>query len=205
MCGATQAQTQIQTEQIQQMQDYDNMMKQQYAGQQQIYGQVNSVLQPILQAGPNQEGFSSAEKENLNAQAVEGTAENYKDAAQAVGGQLAAEGGGNVPITTGGGAEIKAEIAQSAAQTQSSEESQIQQADYSQGFNEFQNAENEEMGVAAGENPLGWAGATTSAGSAASSTANQIATENNSWINAALGAAGAIGGGLAGDFTFGGK
>lgn len=194
MCGSTGAQNTIQDEQMQQMQDYDSMMKAQYANQQDIYGQVNSVLSPVLSKGPQQEGFSAGETENMNAQAVEGTAENFQAASRATNEELSAQGGGNSGITTGGASQMKAELAASAAATQSQEENQITQANYAQGYNEFQNAENEEMGVAAGDNPLGWAGATTGAGSAASTTANQIAQENNSWINAALGAAGSIGG-----------
>jgi hypothetical protein len=202
MCGATSAQTQLQNEQMETLQQYDAMMQQQYADQTALYSEVNSVLQPILKAGPNQEGFSSAEKQDLDSQAVEGTAENYQQAAKAVNEQLAAEGGGDAPITTGGQAQLKEQVAEGAAQSESQQESQIKQADYAQGYSEFQNAEEGEMAIAAGENPLGYMSATTNQGEAAANTANQIAQEDNSWISAALGAAGSIGGGLASDFEF---
>lgn len=199
MCGATSAQTTLQDEQMQELQQYDAMMQQQYANQQAIYKQVNSVLQPIIAKGPSQEGFSTDEKNVLNAQAVEGTAENYSEASRALNEKLAAAGGGNIPVTTGQGTELQAEMAASAAQTESSEETGVKEADYQQGYSEFENAENGELAIAAGDNPLGWAGATTTAGEAAGTTASQIAAENNSWINAALGAAGSIGSAVVGE------
>lgn len=205
MCGATGAQQQLQQEDIATLQQYNQEQQQQYANQTALYNTVNSVLQPILKAGPNQEGFSPAEKANLNAQAVEGTAENYQQAARAVNEQLASEGGGNNSITTGGQAQLKEEVANSAAANESQQESQILQADYAQGYSEFQNAEEGEMAIAAGENPLGYMGAVTNQSNAAEKVTNDVATANNSWINAALGAAGAIGGGLAGNpAVFGG-
>lgn len=205
MCGATGAQQQLQEEDIQTLQQYDQEQQTQYANQTALYAQVNSVLAPILKAGPNQQGFSTPELNDLNAQAVEGTAENYSAAAKAVNENLAAEGGGNAPITTGGQAQLKQEVAEGAAQSESQQETQIQQADYQTGQQNFQNAEEGEMAVASGENPLGYANAVTSSENAAGNEANAVASEDNSWISAALGAAGAIGGGFAGDFSFGGK
>jgi hypothetical protein len=199
MCGATSAQTQLQTEEMQTLQQYDSMMQTQYANQQGLYKQVNSVLQPILAAGPDQKGFSQDEENTLNAQAVEGTAENYAGASKAVNESIAAEGGGNEAITTGGAAELKGEIAASAAQTESGQETQIQEANYQAGQQNFQNAEQGEMAVASGENPLGYAGAVTNQENATSNTANEIAQEDNSWINAAIGAAGSIGGAVVGE------
>ena len=196
MC-ATGAQNTVQAEDISTMQQYDTEMQQQYANQQGIYAQVNSVLQPILQAGPDQQAFSTAETNTLNSQAVEGTATNYASAAKAVNEDLAAEGGGSEELPTGAQAEIKQEVANSAAQTESAQETQIQEADYQQGNQNFQNAEQGEMAIAAGDNPLGYASATTGAENAAGSESNAIATEDTSWINATLGAAGAVGGGWA--------
>lgn len=199
MCGATGAQTTLQDAQMQELQTYDTMMKQQYANQQGIYQQVGSVLAPIVAKGPNQEGFSDEERNTLNASAVEGTATNYAQASRALNEKLSAQGGGNMPITTGGETQLQAEMAASAASTESGEETQIKEADYQQGYSEFENAEEGEMAIASGENPLGWAGATTNAGEAAGTTANQIASENNSWINAALGAAGSISSAVVGE------
>jgi hypothetical protein len=178
---------------MQTLQDYNSAFQQQYANQQAIYGKVSSVLDPILAAGPNQTGFSTGEENTLNSQAVEGTAENYAGAAKAVGEETAAEGGGNTPISVGGQTQLKQEVANSAAQTESGEETQIQEQNYATGRENFQNAEEGEMAIASGENPLGYEGAATNQANATGSEANAIASENNSWYNAAIGAAGSIG------------
>lgn len=194
MCGASSQQNQVESEQNQ---FYEQAMQEQsaaYSEDQEILNQMKSIYTPILQAGPNQKGFSQEEDNTLNATAVEGTAENYEQAAKAVGEQTAAEGGGDTPITSGGNTELKAQTAAASAQQESSEENQIEEADYSQGYNEWQNAATGLATVAGQLNPTAYENAATSAGSATSTTANEIAQENNSWINAAIGAAGSIGG-----------
>lgn len=193
MCGATGAQTQLQSEDLATLQDYDSMLQQQYANQGAIYSKVGSVLQPILNAGPSQTGFSTAEENNLNSEAVAGTVQNYAAAAKAVGEETGAEGGGNVPITSGGTAELKGELASSAARNESQEESQIQEKNYETGRENFLNAEQGEMEIAAGENPLGYASAVNNAANVAGTQTNEVAQENNSWYTAAMGAAGSIG------------
>lgn len=193
MCGATSAQNNLQAEDLQTLQEYNSAFQQQYGNQQAIYGNVTSVLDPILKAGPNQQGFSTAEENTLNSQAVEGTAENYAGAAKAVNEQIGAEGGGNTPISTGGQTELKEEVAQSAANTESGEETQIQEQNYQTGRQNFENAVSGEMAVASGENPIGYEEAATGQANATGNEANAIAQENNSWYNAALGAAGSIG------------
>lgn len=194
MCGATNAQEQLQQEEMQSIQQYDQMMQTQYAKQSSLYSTVTSVLQPIFNQGPNQQGMSAAEKATLDAQAVEGTAENYKMAAQAVNEQIAAEGGGGSPaITTGAQQAIKSSIATSAAAEESKQETEIQEQDYALGRENFTNAEEGLMAVAGGENPLGYMQATTNQENVTNQEANAIAEEDNSWINAAIGAAGTIG------------
>jgi hypothetical protein len=175
------------------------MTQEQYQNQQAIYGPMVSQLQSIYAKGPNQQGFSAAETANLNAQAVEGTAENYGNAARAVGESEAAEGGGTNPLPTGAQSAVQSNIATSAAQEESSQENQIVSANYNQGYNEWAAAGQGLQSIAAGENPEGFESNETSAGSAAGTTASQIASEDNSWINAAIGAGGAIGGAVVGE------
>jgi hypothetical protein len=198
MCGATGAQTALQEEQMQFYQQAQEMTAEQYANQEAIYGPMAKQFESIFEMGPNQKGFSDEETNDLNASAVEGTAENYSQAAKAVSENLAAEGGGNSAVSVGGQAQIKSEVANSAAAEESKQVTEIKQADYNQGYNEWLASAQGLDTIAAGENPLGYEGAATNAGSAASTTANDIAQEDNSWINAALGAAGAIGGGALG-------
>jgi hypothetical protein len=198
MCGASPAQTQIQDEQLQAYTTAQQMTAQMYSAQQAIYAPMAKQFQSIFDKGPSQEGFSTEETNTLNAQAVQGTATNYSQAAKAVGEGMAAEGGGNDYTPSGGADQLKQEVANSAAGQESSQETQIKEADYNQGYAEWGAAAGGLDAIAAGDNPLGYEGAATSAGGAAGTTANQIAEEDNSWINAALGAAGAIGGAASG-------
>lgn len=194
MCGSTGAQNTLQQEQLDAYKEAQQLTAEQYANQQAIFKPMADQFESIFKLGPSQEGFSDAETNDLNAQAVAGTATNYAQAAKAVGESLAAEGGGNDLISTGGSAQLKAEVAESAARSESQQLSQIKQANYQQGYNQWLNAGQGLEAIASGENPLGYQSGATESGKAAGTTANQIAEENNSWINAALGAAGAIGG-----------
>jgi hypothetical protein len=196
MCGSTGQQQTIQSEQMAQYQQIQQLTAEQYAHQQEIYAPMAAQFKSIFAMGPSQEGFAPGEKQDLDTQVIEGTAQNYSQAARAVNRQIAAGGGGPM-MPSGAADELKLDTAVSSAQEQSREESQVKQADYAQGYNEWQQAGAGLTNIAAGENPLGYIGATTSAGGAAADTANQIATQQNSWINAAIGAAGAVGGGLA--------
>lgn len=191
MCGATSAQTQLQTEQSD---FYKQAIQQQstvYGEDQALLSKMEAVYEPILNAGPNQKGFSAAEDNDLNSEAVTQTAESYNAAKKAVGNQIAAEGGTGMP--SGESDELKQETAESAANQRSTELSQIEQADYSQGYDEWKTAAAGLSGVAADLSPTSYSGAATGAGSAAATTADQIAEENNSWVNAAIGAAGEVG------------
>ena len=196
MC-ATSQQENLDAEETQALQNAQQMTAQQYAEQQAIYAPMSAQFQSIFAKGPNQQGFTEGELQNLNAQAVAGTAQNYQQAAKAVGEQTAAEGGGTNPLPTGAQTQLKQEVANSAAQQESGEESQIQQANYQQGYSEWQNAGAGLEAIATGEDPLGYENAENGAAGVANNEANAIASENSSWINAALGSAGAVGGGWA--------
>src|ERR1700761_3428275 len=106
----------------------------------QEFGKFNSILdsltasfKPILDAGPNQEGFSGAEKTALNTQATEGVASNYNKALTATNQNISAAGGGNAFLPFGGADEAKENVALASAQQQSAEENQITKADYATG------------------------------------------------------------------------
>lgn len=194
MSGPTSQQTQLGDAQLAAYQQAQQLTQEQYANQQAIYAPMAAQFQSIYAKGPNQQGFSAAEDATLNAQAEEGTAENYGNAARAVGETTAARGGGTNPLPTGAQSAIQGNIATSAAQEESQQENQINSANYAQGYNEWENAGQGLESIAAGENPLGYQANETSAGSAAGTTASQIASEDNSWLNATLGAVGSAAG-----------
>lgn len=200
MSGPTGAQNTLQNEQMQFYQQANQEAAQTYSEDQQLLSQMQSIYDPILAKGPNQQGFSTSEVNNLNSQAVEGTAENYSAAAKAVGESTAAQGGGNIALPTGAQTSLKQQVANAAAQSESQQESQIQQADYAQGYAEFQNAGQALATVSGQLSPTAYSAAATSAGNAASNTANEIAQEDDSWINAAIGGASSIASGFAGGF-----
>lgn len=197
MCGSTAAQDQLQQQQLDAYTQAQQLTAQQYEHEQSIFAPMASQFKSILEKGPNQGGFSAPELEDLNSQAVEGTAENYEHASTALNEGEAARGGGSTSLPNGVEQQERESLAASAAGTESKQESEIKQADYGQGYDEWKSAGAGLMGIATGENPLGYEGAATNAGNAAGTTANQIAEQDNSWITAALGAAGAVGGGFA--------
>ena len=134
---------------------------------------------------------------------MEGTAENYGSAAKAVNEQLAGEGGGTNPLPSGAQTELKQQVANSAAQSESQQETGILSSDYAQGYSEFQDATGGLLSIGTQLSPTAYTGAATGAGTAASNEANTIAAQQNSWLAPVLGAVGSIGGGFAGDFNFG--
>lgn len=194
MCGASSEQGETYDLQNQFFQESLKEQAASYAQDQGLLKTLQGVYQPIFQAGPSQEGFSPEEKASLETGVIDRTATNYQTAARAVNEQLMAQGGGNIAIPSGATAQIQAGVAQSAAQEQSREEGQITQANWSAGYQNWLNAGKGMFGISDQLNPLGYSNAATSAGSESAKTANQIAEQSNSWLNAAIGAAGTIGG-----------
>lgn len=193
MCGSTGAQNQLEQSQADFYNEATQQQEQVYGQDQEILSTLKSAYAPILAGGPNQEGFSQGETNNLNTQATEGTATDYAQASRALREQQAAQG---APLPTGEQEQQQAALLASGAANESQEKLGIKQNSYNQGFSEWQNAAAGLTGVAGQLNPAGYSGAATGAGTAAADTANQVASENNSWLNAALGAAGAIGTGI---------
>jgi len=96
-------------------------------------------------------------------------------------------------LPSGAQTQLKEENATSAAGEESAEENKILQSDYQQGENNYQNAATGLLSIATGENPLGYENAESNEGNTANTEANAVASEENSWVNAAIGSAGAIG------------
>jgi hypothetical protein len=204
--GASAQQTDIANSQ----QNFTNQLmsnySQQFASQNAILGTLQNSLNPIVNAGPNQFGFSKAETNNLNSQALQGTGQQYANASKALGQQQAAQGGGNSYLPTGAQAQQQAGLAANAANQSSSQLMGIQQAGYQQGYNQYQSAVGQLGGVAGMYNPTGYAGEANTSGADAASTANQVAQLNNeaspwNFVGGILGGAasafaGGFGGGL---------
>jgi hypothetical protein len=174
----------------------------QYSG---ILNNLQNAWTPVLNGGPNQQGFSAAENSTLNSEAINNTATNAEHAEQAANEQVGAEGGGNSFLPSGAQSEIDANIDTNAENNLSNEQSQITQANYNQGRQNFEAASGALSGVAAADNPTGFAGAAGGEGNQAFEQQTQISDENNagSWATGLTGALTGIAGSFAGGFGSG--
>lgn len=148
---------------------------QNFGDQQSILSSLTKTLSPILEAGPNQMGFSASEMAGLTGQAINATAANERNA-QVV---AASSAGGNTGVTTGGEKQLQAEIASRASEGLSSAENTINLTSAELGRQNFFNAESGLAGVASLENPLGYASASNTAGGTAFNEATTVQNMQN--------------------------
>lgn len=152
---------------------------QQFANQNAILGTLQKSLNPIVQGGPNQFGFSKAETNNLNSQALQGTGQQFRNASKSLGEAQAAQGGGNSYLPTGAQAQQQATLAATGANQTSNQLMDIQAQGYQQGRNQYNAAIGQLGGVAGMFDPNGVAGAANTGGSDAFGSATKVAEMNN--------------------------
>lgn len=200
MCGSTAQQNQISDTQ----QAFYNQLTQEYntifGENQGIISALTSAYMPILQAGPSQTGFSQGQENALRTQNTETVSTDYAQAQRATAQALAGRGGGNTFLPSSVNANIIASNANAAAAQRAQGEQNISLANWQQGYQNWQQAANVLAGVGGMTSPTGFSGAVTGAGSAAATTANQIAQANFAPWGALAGAAGSV----AGSFVSGG-
>lgn len=197
MCGSNSQQTDVSDEENQFYKTLTDQYATVFPESQAIVGALTNEFTPILNAGPSQTGFSPSELTALNTQNTEGVATDYAQAQKATAQVLAARGGGNTLLPSSVDANILAQNANAAAQTRAQGANQITQQNYAQGYQNWQAAANVLGSTAGLINPTSYSGAATNAGTAAMTGATDIANAANSPWNAAFGALGAVGGGLA--------
>jgi len=193
MCkGASQQQTDLANQQSQFYSTMTQDYNQQFANQNAILGTLQKSLNPVIAGGPNQFGFSEGQTNSLNSSAIQNTGQQYANAAKAANENMAAAGGGNSYLPSGVQAQQKSQLASTAANQASNQLLGIQQAGWNQGYQTYESALGQLAGVAGQDNPTGYSGAATGAGSAAGNSWNQIQQENQAAnpFNAILGAAG---------------
>jgi hypothetical protein len=198
-CGATSAQTAAQTQQAGFATQVQQQAGQIFGASNQTYQDLMSTFAPTVAAGPSQAGYSAAEKSSLDSAAITNSGQAARNAKQSVDESVAAEGGGNnAALQSGTNTGIDLSVANSAAANTASQLNTINTNDYQQGTANYNTAV---QGLAAAPNVFNTAStsdnAETNAGSASANTANQIATQNNSWVQGVTGALGAIGGSFA--------
>jgi len=198
LCGATSAQNNVQAQQATAYQQMTQQASQVFGNASSVFNQLQSTFAPTVAAGPSQQGFSAGEVSDLNSQAITQNGRAYTNAKEAAGEAEAAQGGGNnAALQSGTNAGVNANIAVSSANNTANELGQITENNYATGRQNYQAAVQGLAGADQAFNPATSAGsAATGAGAASASTANQIATQNNSWMQAVSGALGGVAGSL---------
>lgn len=202
LCGAGSGLTNVAN---QQSSAYNSMLNQAqtvFGNSSTVFNDLVNTFTPTVAAGPDQPGFSAAEVSALKSQAITQTGNSYNNAKYAVGEAQAANGGGNVADVNGGSkTATDLSVANGAAATTANEENTIDLNNYATGR---QNYDTAVSGLANAPNVFGAAtsaeNAATGSGSSAASTENQVAQQNNSWVQSVTGALG----GIAGDVVTGG-
>jgi hypothetical protein len=202
LCGAGAGLTNVANAQSSAYTQMTQQAQQVFGNSSTVFNDLVSTFTPTVAAGPDQQGFSPAEVSALKSQAITQTGNSYNNAKYAVGEAQAANGGGNVADVNGGSkTATDLSVANSAAANTANELNTIDLNNYQQGNANYNTA------VAGLENAPNVFNASTSAenaatgsGSAAANTQNQVAQQNNSWVQAVTGALG----GIAGDVATGG-
>jgi len=179
MCGPTSAQQNLQGSEQQFMQELQQNYATNFRDQQQVLNHLNSVLSPIVQAGPNQTGFSPSERAAFNTQAINTTGAASAMAQRRIANETAGRGEGGNLGEAGNVAALKANAASAAAGQLSSEELGITEADYATGRSNFNAAVGAEGGVGAqfGRGAEGAMGGANEANKTAFGESSQIAQE----------------------------
>jgi hypothetical protein len=161
---------------------------------------ISKALEPIVSGGPNQEGFSAAEKANLETTNLNANAAANRNAAQSVGNALAGRGGGGTSgLTSGVDQQIKASIASQSANATAAGQNQIEAADYATGRQQFDAATQGLESLAGLANPGEFGSQATSGFGQSFQEADKIQQEKNA-MQADI--AGMVTGAV-GDFTTG--
>lgn len=202
LCGATAAQTSAQQAQATFYTQATQQASQVFGAGSQVFQQLQKTFAPIVAAGPSQEGFSATELANQRSQAITNNGIATRNAQQAAGESIAAEGGGNNPaLQSGQNAGVKASIDIAGAENTANALSTITSNDYATGRQNYEQAvAGLESAPGVFSTSTGATSAATGAGEASANTANQIAQAANSPLQAAFGALG----GVAGSFASGG-
>jgi len=186
-----------QTAEATQGEDFSKLLQQSYetnfGASEGILGNLTSVLTPIAEAGPSQEGFSAAEKSALNATAINTNAKNYRNASTVVAAGRAGAGG-NTYAPSGTDAQVQATIASNAAESTSAAENEIERADYAAGRSNFEGAVGGLEKVAGEYNPNATGGLALEGNKNAFGESNEINQESNAWMGDLTGLIGGLGG-----------
>lgn len=169
----------------------------QYATQQTQLKYLQGQMEPIIAAGGT--GYTPAQLTALRTGATDTNSQQYRDADAALNNQVSqASGGSKLTGVAGANVETKAALDNAEAQTQATSQEQITEANANLQQQNYWNAVNALNGVAAQESPLGYAGASNSAGNTVSGLSQAYTASDQSQL---LGALGGIAGGAGSALT----
>lgn len=162
---------------------------------------MQSKLDPILNAGPGQYGFDATEDAAIRGAAINNDAASAQNAEVATNQQITAQNGGAPVMPTGAEDELRQQGDVAAAQKLSSDQNTITQAGYQAGQQNYDTALSAETSDLGLMNPNSFAGAATSSGNAATGAVNATVNAqqaDNSWMTLVGGALGGAGSALQG-------
>jgi hypothetical protein len=167
-----------------------NLMQQQYSNQSAQLKFLQGQLEPEISAGG--QGYTPAQLAAQRTGATDTNAQQYEQAQEALNNQITdASGGSKLTGVAGATTEADAQLLNAEAQTQAASQENITQNNANLQQQNYWNSINALNGVAAQENPLGYASAANGA-SEASSAASQansqhIQATSSSFLGGALG------------------
>jgi hypothetical protein len=167
MCGTSEEQKDISADQTAFYKNLSDQYSTIFGQNQAIVGALTSQFLPILQAGPSQTGFSQGQENALRTQNIENVATDYAQAQRATAQILAARGGGNTLLPSSVDANLIAQNAAAAAAQRSAGDLGITNANYAQGYQNWNTAANVLGSTAQLINPNSYASSATTAGNSA--------------------------------------
>lgn len=203
LCGGGSPDPYMQQEEQETVQFDQQLMaifQQQYATQQTQLKYLQGKMEPIINAGG--QGYTPEQLASQRTQATDTNSEQFQEAQDALNNTVTQNSGGSkLSGVAGSTTEADAALLAAEAQTQAASQEQITANNANLQQQNYWNAINALNGVAAQENPLGYASASSQAGS----TAAQASQANSAHIQATtsplMGALGGIiGGGIGGLF-----
>ena len=197
-CGASSAEKAAANQQASFAQMLYNNYSTYFGQQSSILSDIKDTMEPVLEAGPNQTGFSSAENAALNTEAIDTNAAAAERAGGAVNAELAGRGD-NSGLESGVDKQIQAGIKSKAAGSLASEQNEITEENYATGRQNFEEANNTLLNTAGQFNPSSIASEFNTGSENEFNEQSKINTENNALGSELLG--GALG--LASEFSYG--
>jgi len=182
--AAASANEKAQTEFYQQM---TQEQEQEFGSNTAITAALTKAWEPILAAGPGQLGFTPAENTALRTEITDTGQQATSSAVNATELQLKQAGGGANVLPTGAGEALTEDATVLGNQGTAEALNQETAADYAQGLTNFNNAASVLSGTASLENPVGYAGAATGAGSSATNAIQLADSEGSQLLNTILG------------------